>query len=88
MLNHKKYTAMECFHSSLLENLGWLTLSHHVYVLHWYITSHLQKYYTVYSERGQKGSSSSGRIHRAICSRFLFYKQEKHGFPGELVQST
>lgn len=31
---------------------------------------------------------SSERIHGAIFSKFLFYKQEKHGFPGGSVQST
>lgn len=36
----------------------------------------------------KKDPPSSENTFGAILSRFLFYKQEKHGFPGGSVQST
>lgn len=90
ILTRKKYTDIESFQlSSLLGNIIWIEIYFRVYVSAVVVSKLFTEILLILILRGDKKDppSSEGTV-GAILGRFLFYKQEKHGFPGGSVQST
>lgn len=90
ILNRKKDTDTESFQlSSLLGNIIWIEIYFRVHVSAVAVSKLFTEILLILILRGnKKAPPSSEGTFGAILSRFLFYKQEKRGFPGGSVQST